>query len=91
MFGPLKKACEDTVTPMMRHCTTSCASGCAEGITTFYQVELVLFRGGRRLSTKMVTTLINNYAFRNIIVKFHKIFTFLTAKSMNQKVARIPF
>jgi hypothetical protein len=37
----------------------------------FYQVEILFFKGGRRL-TKMATTLKNNYAFRKTLTDINE-------------------
>jgi hypothetical protein len=39
-----------------------------------------LFKGGRRLLTKVEIMLMNNYAFSNAVVKMCEIFTYLTNK-----------
>jgi hypothetical protein len=65
----------------MRHCRVPCASGCRGGRATFTGQEYVLlFKGGRRLSTNMETALKNVYAFSNIVVKLCEIFICPTSR-----------
>jgi len=58
-----KKSCKNINTPVAGNCITPCASGCG-GAKSFNGREYMLvFKDGKRLSTKMETTLKNNYAF----------------------------
>lgn len=70
-----KKACEDTITPMMRHYIMPHASGCRGGRVTFTRQEhTLLFKGGEeccqrwRLCWKITV-------FSNFVTKFCEIFT----------------
>jgi hypothetical protein len=40
---PLKKGCENTIIPVMRHCRMQCASGRREGRGIFTRQEYMLF------------------------------------------------
>jgi len=71
-----KKACEDSVTPIVRHCRMPRASDCRQRRAHFCQKGILLFfKGAKQLSWKMGTTLKNNYAFNNNACKFCKLFT----------------
>jgi hypothetical protein len=57
------------------------ASGCRGGAASFNGREYMLvFKGGRRLSTTMKTTLKNKHVFSNVVVKSSEIFTCPTFK-----------
>jgi hypothetical protein len=67
--------CEDSITPVTRHCRMLSASGCSRGRATFGGcLWMLLFIGEKRQSTKMDTTLKNVCAFSNVVVKFCEIF-----------------
>jgi hypothetical protein len=71
-----KKACKDIITPVMRHSKMLCTSGCRGGRATISGwVFLLMFRGGSILSARMDTTLKNNCALSNVVVKFCEIST----------------
>jgi hypothetical protein len=83
LFEPFKKkkACEDTIMPVMRHCRTLCASSGRGGRATFTRQDYrFLFRGGRRLSTKIENTFKNYYTFSYGVVKVCEIFRCPTYK-----------
>jgi len=73
LFGPLKtkqdketkmgrKSCKNSNTLVTGNCITPCASGCG-GAKSFNEREYMLvFKDGKKLSTKMEATLKNNYA-----------------------------
>lgn len=85
----LKKACKDTITPVKRHCRMPCTSGCRGWKATFTRWEyMLLFRGERRLLTKMKTILKNSVAFSVVAVKFCEIFTCPTYKQNEIKHRR---
>jgi hypothetical protein len=51
LFGPLKKACKDTIMPMTRHSKMLCASHFRAGTANFTGQEyMLLFKEERRLS-----------------------------------------
>jgi hypothetical protein len=67
--------CEDFITPVMRHCRMLSASGCSGGIATFGGwVWMLLFKGEKRQSTNMDSTMKNNCAFSNVVTKYCEIF-----------------
>lgn len=71
-----KRACRDTITPVMRHYRMPCVGGCRGGRATFTEQEyMLLLEGWRRLAMKMEITLKNNCAFSSAVVKFHTILT----------------
>lgn len=81
-----KKACQDTITPMMWHCIMPHASGCTGGTVAFTRQEnTLLFKGGRRMLPKMETMLKNNYVFSNFVAKFCEIFTLSNLWNKKQK------
>jgi len=58
-----------------------CQEAAEGGRPTFSRLEyILLFKGRRRLSTGMGTTLENNYAFSKVIVKFCETFICATCK-----------
>lgn len=85
-----KKACEDTVTPMMRHWRTSLPVTTEKRQQLFTRWKYSCSKVEED-STKMATTLINKYAFRNVVVKFCEIFTFLTREQHEPKSSRHSF
>jgi hypothetical protein len=70
IHGLLKKNCKDTTVAMTRQCRMPCITGCRGRRATFMRLEnRLLFKVGIRMLTNMATTLKNNYAFSNVVVK----------------------
>jgi len=64
-FALWKKACEDTITPMIRHCIMPHASGCrGETVTSTNQEHILLFKGGRRMLPKVENMLKKKLCFQ---------------------------
>lgn len=87
-----KKAYEDTIMPVMRHCKMSCGSGCRGGRPTVTRQEYVLlFKGGRKLlnqkETHWKTTVPSAVLFWNS-VKFSHV---ELVNSMKQKIGGTTF
>ena len=82
-----KKGCGDTTTSLTKHYSTlKKASGCRGGKGKLIQWEyMFLSESGRRILTKMETSLTNNYAFSKVVVKCCENFTCPTWKSRNNK------
>jgi hypothetical protein len=72
---------------MTRHCIMPHASGCSEGTMILMGggPHMLLFKGGRRLLTKVQTTLKNNNTFSNVIVRFCEIFGVARNKKKNRR------
>lgn len=81
LFSQQKTVCRDIVTRMTRHCRMPRANGCRGRTATSTREEYkLLFKGGRRLLTKMVIILKIIYAFIDTVVKFCEISASLTCK-----------
>jgi len=75
--------CKDSITPVTRLHRMPSASGCSGGTATFGGwVRMLLLKGEIRQSTKIDTTLKNNCAFSNVVVKFYEIFVCQIVKRM---------